>query len=112
MRESELVSLILAEASKRGHRLFQNPVGVARYKRGGRDYVVHYGVGGNNAPDLIGWTSAGAFCAIEVKVPGKKPRPGQAQWAAAAKLACPALRIGWADSVDGAMEILEGGEAT
>jgi len=108
MTESELVQQILAAASQRGHRLFQNPVGVARYKKGGRAFAVAYGCGGAGSPDLWGWTSGGDFCAIEVKVPGKRPKPHQAAWMAAAKVSCAGLRVGWADSVDGAMGILEG----
>lgn len=110
MSEADLEQQVMAEASRRGHRLFKNHIGVARYKRGGRAYAVHYGVGGNNAPDLIGWTASGEFVGIEIKLPGRKPRPGQRQWAEAAKTACPTLRIGWADSVERAMEILEGGD--
>lgn len=111
MKESELVSLILAEASKRGARLFVNSQGLARYSNRGRAYSVAYGCGGPGSPDLWGWTSQGQFVAIEVKVPGKKPKPHQDQWMAAAKLSCPTLRIGWADSVEVAMKVLEGGEA-
>ena len=108
MSESALVQSILVEASSRGHRLFRNDQGVARYSRGGHSYSVAYGVGGPGAPDLIGWTRTGEFCAIEVKVRGKKPKAHQAAWMAAALESCAGLRVGWANSVSGAMEILEG----
>lgn len=107
MSESALVQEILTEASARGHRLFINAQGIARYSRGGRSYSVAYGVGGVGAPDLIGWTAKGEFAAIEVKVRGKKPKPHQAAWMDAARVSCPTLRIGWAYSVEGAMEVLE-----
>lgn len=108
MTESALVQAILVEASSRGHRLFQNPIGVARHSKGGRVYVVTYGCGGPGAPDLWGWTARGEFAAIEVKVRGKRPKNHQAAWMAAAIASCPGLRVGWANSVAGAMEILEG----
>ena len=107
MSESALVQAILAEASARGHRLFINAVGTARHSKGGRVYVVAYGCGGVGSPDLWGWTKDGQFCAVEVKVRGKKPKPHQASWIDAALQSCPGLRIGWANSVEGAMEILE-----
>lgn len=110
MSESELVSAILAEASSRGHRLFVNAQGFYKRKHRGKTYGVTYGVGGAGAPDLIGWTCDGHFVAIEVKVRGKRPKPHQDAWIAAAKLSCPTLRIGWADSVEGAMAVMEGGE--
>jgi hypothetical protein len=106
--ESELQAAIIKAASERGHRLFDNPQGLARYSNRGRAYGVKYGCGGTGAPDLIGWTKSGAFAAIEVKLPGKKPKKHQDGWRRAALTACPTLRIGWADSVEGALEILEG----
>lgn len=108
MTESALVSEIMVAASDRGHRLFINSSGVARYKKAGRAYAVPYGCGGPGTPDLWGWTASGHFVAIEVKVRGKKPKPHQDAWISAAKQSCPTLRIGWADSVEGALEILEG----
>lgn len=109
MTESELVSAILTEASARGHRLFVNMIGTACHSKGGRVFHVKYGCGGPGSPDLWGWTSSGHFVAIEVKVRGKKPKPHQDAWIAAAKMSCPTLRIGWADSVAGAMAVMEGG---
>lgn len=106
--ESALVQAILTEASSRGHRLFQNPIGTARHSKGGRVFHVAYGCGGVGSPDLWGWTCDGQFAAIEVKVRGKKPKPHQAAWMAAALVSCPGLRVGWANSVEGALEILEG----
>lgn len=108
MTESELVQSIMVAASNRGHRLFQNAVGVARYRKGGRDYAVKYGCGGPGSPDLWGWTAAGQFVAIEVKVRGKKPKAHQDAWMKAARASCDGLRVGWADSVERALEILEG----
>jgi hypothetical protein len=106
--ESALVQQILEMASKRGHRLFVNAQGFYKTRsKTGHVYGVTYGVGGAGAPDLIGWTRSGQFIAIEVKVRGKKPKPHQDAWIAAALLSCPGLRIGWADSVERAVEIME-----
>lgn len=107
MSESALVQAILTEASARGHRLFVNPIGQARHSKGGRVFHVNYGCGGPGSPDLWGWTRSGQFIAIEVKVRGKKPKPHQDAWIAAALLSCTGLRIGWADSVERAVEIME-----
>jgi hypothetical protein len=101
--ESMVMREVIVAASERGHRLFRNNVGVAKYGK----TTVPYGLG-VGSPDLVGWTSKGEFVAIEVKAPGKKPKPHQDQWMEAAKQSCPVLRIGWADSVERAMEILEG----
>lgn len=110
--ESELQAAIIKAASERGHRVFANPVGFyQRRSKTGKAFGIHYGCGGTGAPDLIGWTASGEFCAVEVKLPGKKPRPHQDSWRKAALVSCPSLRIGWADSVEGALEILEGGDA-
>lgn len=107
--ESELQAAIIREASERGHRLFVNAVGqYQRRSRAGKTYTIHYGVGSTGAPDLIGWTRSGEFCAVEVKLPGKRPKKHQDGWRKAALVSCPGLRIGWADSVDKAMAILEG----
>lgn len=107
--ESALVQSIRDEASNRGHRLFVNMIGTAKHSsKAGGSFFVKYGVGGPGAPDLIGWTKDGAFAAVEVKVRGKKPKPHQDAWIAAARVSCPTLRIGWADSVEKAMELLEG----
>lgn len=107
--ESELQAAIIREASERGHRLFANPVGFyQRRSRTGKSFGIHYGCGGTGAPDLIGWTKTGEFCAVEVKLPGKRPKKHQDGWRAAALVSCPGLRIGWADSVEKAIAILEG----
>jgi hypothetical protein len=106
--ESELQAAIIKAASERGHRLFDNRIGVAKYRNKGREYTVPYGVGGPDSPDLWGWNSRGEAAIPEVKLPGKKPRKGQLAWMAAGKRSCPNLRIGWVDSVEGAMILLEG----
>ena len=110
MTESALVQAILVAASESGSRLFVNPVGFYKRKQGGKTYGIHYGVGGTNSPDLWGWASDAVAAIIEVKLPGQKPRPGQLAWMKAAKASNPMLRVGWVDSVSGALRLLAGAE--
>lgn len=110
MSESALVQEIMVAASEHGSRLFVNSVGFYKRVKAGRSYGIHYGVGGNDSPDLWGWCADAIAAIIEVKVPGKKPRPGQLTWMKAAKKANPALRVGWVDSVGGALRLLAGVE--
>jgi hypothetical protein len=52
-QERDLINEILLRASERGHRLFRNNSGVARYPDGS---AVKYGVASPGGSDLIGWT--------------------------------------------------------
>ena len=110
MSESKLVQQIIVAASEHGSRLFVNSVGFYKRVQGGRYYGIHYGVGGNNAPDLIGHCADAIVAYCEVKVPGKKPRPGQLAWMIACKRSNPLARVGWVDSVAGALRLLQGAE--
>lgn len=108
MVEKDIQTDIMLAATARGHRLFRNNIGLAKYtsKKSGKKSAVKYGVGGDGAPDLMGWTKDGFFAAVEVKQPGKEPTEDQARWHAAA-LRNPFVRVGWADNVADAMAILE-----
>lgn len=110
MTESALVQNIIVAASEQGSRLFVNPVGFYKRQQSGRSYGIHYGVGGTHSPDLWGWASDATATIIEVKVPGQKPRPGQLAWMKAAKASNDRLRVGWVDSVAGALRLLAGAE--
>jgi len=110
VRETELVQAIIVAASIIGCRLFVNPVGFYKRVQKGRSYGIHYGVGGTNSPDLWGWCADAMAVIMEVKVPGQKPRDGQLAWMKAAKRSNPALRVGWVDSVAGALRLLGGAE--
>ena len=68
MSESALSMAIRVEASKGGHRLFRNNVGVLKDERGQH---VAYGLAVGSS-DLIGWTRDGLFAAIEIKRPGHR----------------------------------------
>ena len=63
MTESELQSLILLEASKRGHRLWRSNAGTIKTKHGGVVKLFPKGY-----PDLTGFRKTdGKFVVIEVK---------------------------------------------
>lgn len=101
--EIDIETRVILAASAAGHRLFKNKVGVRRTPGS----YVKLGIGGDGAPDLWGWTKDGYAVLIEMKKPGKKPTKEQNDWRAGALVSCPTLRIGWADSVEKAMAILE-----
>lgn len=108
MTEAPVLAGILEAASDAGHRLFRNNVGRAKYVTKKKTSFVPYGVGGNAAPDLTGWSRDGFSIWIEVKAPGEVPREDQDKWREAARRSCPTLRIGWADNVEDGMLICEG----
>lgn len=109
MSEGDIKADIMMAATDAGHRLMNNAVGRAKYPgKNGKPTYVPYGVGGTDAPDLVGWSRDGYAILIEVKKPGEVPREGQDKWRVAARRSCPTLRIGWADNVADAMLICEG----
>ncbi len=87
-----------------GCRVWNNPVGEADFAgRDGATYHVRYGLAEGSA-DLIAccW---GRFVSIEMKAPGKKPRPDQLAWIELVESFGGVA--GWADSVEGAVAIVE-----
>lgn len=68
MSEAERYAPILLALSRAGARVFRNNVGLARYRKGGQETVVRYGLAPGSS-DLIGWTADGRFLALEVKTP-------------------------------------------
>ena len=91
MTEADIQADIMIEATRLGHRLMRNNVGVARYKRDGREYAVPYGVGGEGGSDLIGLTRVKAlvgnksmelavFTVVEVKSQRGRVTPEQQQF--------------------------------
>lgn len=116
MTESEIQQLILLEATKLGHRLFRNNVGMAKYRDAlGGLRALHYGLGVGTS-DLIGWTSFPeitfdlidpdgpvigsnmvympsktkfkcVFTAVEIKTPKGRPTKEQLQFIEAVKKA-------------------------
>ena len=86
--------------------LFRNQTG--RYQTDAGAWVT-YGVGGPGASDLLGWATVDGiarFVAIEIKVPGQKPRKDQAHFLQVVQAA--GGIAGCATSVDEALAILHG----
>jgi hypothetical protein len=84
-KEGDLNDELMLEASRLGHRLWRNNNGVAFHKDGS---VVRYGVAGNGAADLLGFTvveitpdmvgrKVAVFTAVEAKTGKQKPRKDQ-----------------------------------
>jgi hypothetical protein len=86
--------------------LFRNQVG--KYQTADGNWIA-YGVGGGGAADLIGWATVdgrAVFVAIEIKVPGQRPRKDQAHFLATVQAA--GGIAGCACSVEEALAILYG----
>lgn len=84
-KEGQLNDDLMLVASRRGHRLWRNNVGTASHQDGS---VVRYGVAGNGAADLLGFTvveitpdmvgrKVAVFTAVESKTGKQKPRQDQ-----------------------------------
>ena len=104
MTESEIQSLILLEASKRGHRLWRSNAGKIK--------SAHTGTWVKLLPagfaDVFGFRgSDGKFIAIEVKNEKGKLRPGQKRFAEFA--ATQPIIYGVARSKEDAIHIIENG---
>ncbi len=67
----EVMPLCMLEASKHGALVWRNNQGAYEDPRTGR--WIFYGVG-EGGSDLIGITKDGRFLALEVKIPGWKPK--------------------------------------
>lgn len=88
MSESDLYPLIMIRATQLGHRMWRNQIGIAKYRKAGRDFVIPYGIPGTGGSDLIGLTvvdvgdmvtlKRAIFTAIEVK--GKDTPVTDDQW--------------------------------
>jgi hypothetical protein len=86
--------------------LFRNQVGAHQTADGA---WIRYGVGGPGGSDLLGWATidgVARFLAIEIKVPGQKPRKDQAHFLATVQAA--GGIAGCVCSVDEALAILHG----
>ena len=100
--EATIQSEILAEASKRGHRLWRSNAGTIQTKHGGVVKLYPRGY-----PDLTGFRKGdGKFVVIEVKKPSGRLSEHQkkfAEWASTQP-----ILYGVARSVDDAIKIIEG----
>ena len=103
MTESEIQSLILLEASKRGHRLWRSNAGTIQTKQGGVVKLYPRGY-----PDLTGFRKGdGKFVVIEVKKPSGRLSEHQKNFAAWAKTQ--PIIYGVARSKEEAIQIIEEG---
>ena len=102
MTESEIQSLILLEASKRGHRLWRTNAGSVQTKHGGVIKLFPKGY-----PDLTGFRKTdGKFVVIEVKKPTGRLSEHQKKFAEWAKTQ--PIIYGVARSPEEAIQIIEG----
>jgi hypothetical protein len=123
MSETDVMHDIMIEATRLGHRLLRNNVGVATYKdeEGNITGKVAYGVGGTGSGDLVGWTKRGyvtilgkpvtvpVFTMIETKKPkGKtaKKRLAEQQRKIAGVLAAGGV-AGFCDTVEAYRELVK-----
>ncbi len=74
MTEADIMRNIMVAISAAGHRAFRNNCGSLKDPRG---MWVRFGVANPGGSDLIGWTHAGRFLAIEVKTATGRVRPEQ-----------------------------------
>lgn len=95
MKEKNIQTEILISCSAGNSRLFRNQVGMYELADG---RWLASGIGDKGGSDLIGWTktvitpdmvgqSVAVFTALEIKQPGKKPKPEQVNFIAQVKLA-------------------------
>lgn len=110
MSAAKLTEDIVIAATEVGARLFRNNGGVSRYTKGGKQYVVAYGVGpsGGGGGDLLGWTKDGLFLSIEVKYGNDRPTKNQLMWIDWVNKG--GGRAGIARSVEDAIAIIKGPE--
>lgn len=100
-KETKLMRRIIVELSERGHFVLRTNAGIFYDSQGNRVTIGFPGLS-----DLIGCTKNGRFFAIEVKLPGERPRQNQLDYLdAMSKIGAIA---GWATSVDEAVNIVEG----
>ena len=98
-RETALMRKIMVALSDKGCFVLRSNAGVYFDSQGNRVTIGFPGLS-----DLIGCTSEGRFFAIEVKMPGEKPRQIQLDFIEAMKKS--GALAGWCTSVEGALKIV------
>lgn len=99
-RETILMRQMMVALSEAGHFVMRTNSGVFYNPTGQRVTVGFPGLS-----DLVGCTSDGRFFAIEVKLPGEKPRPDQQKFLDAMQRT--GALAGCAHSVEEALKIVE-----
>lgn len=98
--ETILQNKIISELNRRGHYARNHTVGQFYTKYG---QIVHVGTHGES--DIDGHRSDGMAFYLEIKVPGKRPRPDQLQFLEAMRRT--GAIAGWCTSVEEAIKIVE-----
>ena len=98
-RETVLMRKIMVTLSNAGHFVMRTNAGTFYNANGERVRIGFPGLS-----DLVGCTSNGRFFAIEVKLPGEKPRPDQEKFLTAMRRT--GAIAGCAHSIEEALEIV------
>ena len=99
-RETILMRKIMVALSERGCFVLRTNAGVYFDNNGNRITIGFPGLS-----DLIGCTRDGRFFALEIKMPGEKPRQNQLDYLESMRRN--GAIAGWCDSVEGALKIVE-----
>lgn len=102
-KESIIMHKIMAALSEKGCFVLRTNAGVFFDSNGNRVTIGFPGLS-----DLIGCTPDGRFFALEIKVPGQKPRENQLDFIEAMKKS--GAIAGWCTSIPGALKIVFEGE--
>lgn len=100
-RETKLMRQIMVALSERGHFVLRTNAGNFFDSQGNRVTIGFPGLS-----DLVGCTKEGRFFALEVKLPGEKPRKNQLDFIEA--MYRTGAIAGWCTSVESAIKIVEG----
>ena len=101
-RETVLMRKIMVALSRAGHFVLRTNAGVYYDTQGNRVTIGFPGLS-----DLVGCTAEGRFFALEIKMPGEKPRQNQIDFLESMKRY--GAIAGWCCSVEEALKIIEGG---
>lgn len=101
-KETTLMREIMVALSEKGCFVLRSNAGVYFDSQGKRVTIGFPGLS-----DLIGCTPDGRFFALEIKLPGQKPRENQLQFIEAMKKL--SAIAGWATSIPEALKIVFGG---
>ena len=103
-KETLLMRKIIVALSEKGCFVLRSNAGVYFDSNGNRVTVGFPGLS-----DLIGCTPNGRFFALEIKMPGEKPRQNQLDFIEAMKKS--GAIAGWCTSIPEALNIVFGGDA-
>ena len=99
-RETALMRKIMVALSESGCFVLRTNAGVYYDNQGNRVTIGFPGLS-----DLVGCTAEGRFFALEIKMPGEKPRPNQLAFLDAMRKN--GAIAGWCTSVEGALQIVK-----